>query len=48
MDTTSCSMCRRQIINAGIAKVVARIGEDDFTITNVDEWILKDDSIPAK
>ena len=29
-------MCRRQIINAGIAKVVARIGTDDFTITNVD------------
>ena len=47
-DTTSCSMCRRQIINAGIAKVVARIGEDDFTITNVDEWILKDDSVPVK
>ena len=47
-DTTSCSMCRRQIINAGIAKVVARIGEDDFTITNVDEWILKDDSVPNK
>lgn len=47
-DTTSCSMCRRQIINAGISKVVARIGEDDFTITNVDEWILKDDSIPVK
>ena len=45
-DTTSCSMCRRQIINAGIAKVVARTGEDDFTITNVDEWILKDDSVP--
>ena len=45
-DTTSCSMCRRQIINAGIVKVVARIGEDDFTITNVDEWILKDDSVP--
>ncbi len=47
-DTTSCSMCRRQIINAGIAKVVARIGDDDFTITNVDEWILKDDSVPNK
>ena len=45
-DTTSCSMCRRQIINSGIIKVVARIGEDDFTITNVDEWILKDDSVP--
>ena len=47
-DTTSCSMCRRQIINAGIVKVVARTGEDDFTITNVDEWILKDDSVPSK
>lgn len=46
-DTTSCSMCRRQIINAGIARVVARIGEEDFTITDVNEWILKDDSIPA-
>lgn len=44
-DTTSCSMCRRQIINSGIAKVVCRIGDDDFTITNVDEWILKDDSV---
>jgi dCMP deaminase len=47
-DTTSCAMCRRMIINAGIVKVVARIGEDDLTITNVDEWILKDDSVPAK
>ena len=44
-DTTSCSMCRRMIINAGIRKVVARIGESDFTVTDVDEWILKDDSI---
>ena len=47
-DTTSCSMCRRQIINAGIVKVVARTGQDDFTITNVDEWILKDDSVPQR
>ena len=45
-DTTSCSMCRRMIINAGIRKVVARIGESDFTVTDVDEWILKDDSVP--
>ena len=45
-DTTSCSMCRRMIINAGIRKVVSRIGESDFTVTDVDEWILKDDSVP--
>jgi len=46
-DTTSCSMCRRQIINAGIIQVVARIGESDYTVTNVDEWIENDDSVPA-
>lgn len=45
-DTTSCSMCRRQIINAGIAKVVARTGESDFTVTNVRDWVFNDDSAP--
>ncbi|MBQ7144962.1 MAG: cytidine/deoxycytidylate deaminase family protein [Oscillospiraceae bacterium] len=37
-DTTSCSMCRRLIINAGIERVVARIGEDDYRVTEVEEW----------
>ena len=27
-DTSSCSMCRRLIINAGIAKVICRTGPD--------------------
>ena len=44
-DTTCCSMCRRLIINAGIAKVIARIGEDDIQVTNVDEWIQLDDTV---
>lgn len=47
-DTTSCSMCRRQIINAGIARVVARIGETDYTVTDVEEWIRNDDSVPER
>ena len=47
-DTTSCSMCRRMIINAGITKIVARIGEADFTVTDVGEWIAKDDSVPVQ
>lgn len=47
-DTTSCSMCRRQIINAGIRRVVARTGESSFTITDVEEWILNDDSVDMK
>ena len=46
-DTTSCSMCRRMIINAGIEKVVARIGTEEFTVTNVRDWIFNDDSLPA-
>ena len=44
-DTTSCSMCRRLIINSGITKVVERIGEDDIHVTDVNEWIIKDDSV---
>ena len=46
-DTTSCSMCRRMIINAGIDKVIARIGDTEFTVTNVRDWIYEDDSLPA-
>ena len=45
-DTTSCAMCRRQIINAGIARVVARIGDTDFKVTNVRDWVFNDDSVP--
>lgn len=44
-DTTSCSMCRRLIINAGIDRVVARIGEDGIRITDVQEWIDQDDTV---
>lgn len=47
-DTTSCSMCRRQIINAGIKYVVNRIGENDAITVNVDEWIENDDSLPSE
>ena len=44
-DTTSCSMCRRLIINAGIIRVVCRIGESKYTITNTRDWVFNDDSI---
>lgn len=47
-DTTSCSMCRRMIINAGIERVIARTGPDSYTITEVREWIEDDDSLPVK
>ena len=44
-DTTSCAMCRRFIINAGIKKVVARVGESEYVTTEVRDWVFDDDSI---
>ncbi len=44
-DATSCSMCRRQIINAGIEKVVIRTGESCFKTVPVSDWIEHDDSL---
>ena len=38
-------MCKRLIINSGIERVVARSGKDEYTITNVRDWIYNDDSI---
>lgn len=44
-DTNSCAMCKRLIINAGIAKVVVRDTKDNFRVINVEEWIENDDSL---
>ena len=43
--TTPCAMCRRLIINAGIAQVVCRTGADEYTTTLVRDWVYHDDSI---
>ncbi len=44
--TSSCSMCKRLIINAGIIRVIVRNTADEFTVYNVeDEWISNDESI---
>ncbi len=47
-DTTSCSMCRRMIINAGISRVVCRTGDTTFTVTDVNDWIAHDDTVAEK
>lgn len=44
-ETTPCAMCRRLIINAGIAQVVCRTGADEYTTTLVRDWVNHDDSI---
>ena len=46
--TSSCMMCKRMIINAGISKVVIRDTKDDFRIVDVEDWIENDDSLSGK
>ena len=45
-DATSCSMCRRLIINAGIQRVVIRRTPDQYAVVHVEDWIREDDSLP--
>ena len=44
-DAMSCSMCKRQIINSGIEKVVIRISETEYRTIPVSDWIENDDSL---
>ena len=45
--STSCSMCRRLIINAGIQRVVIRDTPEEYRIVEVEEWVEQDDSLPV-
>ena len=45
-NSTSCTMCRRQIINAGIQRVVIRDTPTDSRVVEVEVWIREDDSLP--
>ena len=44
-DAMSCSMCKRQIINAGIDRVIIRTGDTEYITFPVSDWIENDDSI---
>ncbi len=44
-DADSCSMCRRIIINAGIARMVIRQTKEQYRIVDVADWITDDDTI---
>ncbi len=43
--TNSCTMCKRQIINAGIKTVIIRDTKTEFRVINVSDWIEDDDSL---
>ena len=44
-DATSCAMCRRQIINAGLARVIIRNTPTEYTVVDVQQWVDEDDSL---
>ena len=45
--STSCSMCRRLIINAGISRVIIRDTPAEYRTVEVQkDWVEEDDSIP--
>ena len=46
--TSSCMMCKRLVINAGIETVVIRDTKDEYRIINVTDWIENDDSLTGQ
>lgn len=44
-NSNSCSMCKRMIINAGIAQVIIRDGENEYRTIDVQDWIDHDESL---
>lgn len=46
--STSCTMCRRLIINAGIVQVIIRDTPTEYRVVHVEDWIREDDSLPAQ
>lgn len=42
---SSCSMCKRMVINAGIDKVVIRDTKEDYRMIQVQDWIDQDESL---
>lgn len=43
--TSSCMMCKRQVLNAGIEWVIIRDTKDEFRIIPTADWIEDDDSL---
>ena len=44
-DASSCAMCKRLIINAGIEKLVIRGEKNKYVVVDVASWIEKDESL---
>ncbi len=43
--TSSCMMCKRMVINAGISTVIVRDSAEEYRVIDVNDWIENDDSL---
>ena len=48
VDATSCSMCRRLVINAGLKEVVIRRTATAFDVVDVADWVAEDDLLAPR
>ncbi len=44
-NASSCSMCKRLVINAGISRVVVRLNEQEYKVIPVSDWVENDESM---
>ncbi|HIX13023.1 MAG TPA: cytidine deaminase [Candidatus Anaerofilum faecale] len=44
-NASSCSMCKRMIINAGISTVYIRDTKDNYRVVRVQDWVDNDESL---
>lgn len=44
-NSSSCSMCKRMVINSGIKNVIIRDTENEYREINVQDWIDNDESL---
>ena len=47
-NTCSCMMCKKLAINAGISRVIVREDKENYTIYEVNDWVVNDDSLGGK
>ena len=45
VNSNSCSMCKRMVINAGIETVIIRDSVDEYRVIHVQDWIENDESL---
>ena len=44
-NSSSCSMCKRLVINAGIKNVIIRDDKENYRVVDVQDWVNNDESL---